>query len=199
MKDGPVRSEILRIAHEQEIPAHDVYVVDASRQTKRISANVAGLGPTVRIALNDNLLNRSNIHGIKAVMGHEMGHYKLHHIVSLLAYLVLMAAAGLFILWWAAPRILAAYGDRWGVRSIADPASAALLSILGGLLGVGGAWLAAQSASSMLAGYGLALGLPLWGVPLCLGAALAIGLLSAVIPAASASRMKITEALRHAG
>ena len=76
---------------------------------------------------------------------------------------------------------------------------AALLSILGGLLGVGGAWLAAQSASSMLAGYGLALGLPLWGVPLCLGAALAIGLLSAVIPAASASRMKITEALRHTG
>ena len=138
MKDGPVRSEILRIAHEQEIPAHDVYVVDASRQTKRISANVAGLGPTVRIALNDNLLNRSNIHGIKAVMGHEMGHYKLHHIVSLLAYLVLMAAAGLFILWWAAPRILAAYGDRWGVRSIADPASAALLSILLVLLGVPG-------------------------------------------------------------
>jgi len=138
MKEGPVRSEILRIAHEQEIPAHDVYVVDASRQTKRISANVAGLGPTVRIALNDNLLNRSNIHGIKAVMGHEMGHYKLHHIISLLAYLVLMAAAGLFILWWAAPRILAAYGDRWGVRSVADPASAALLSILLALLGVPG-------------------------------------------------------------
>ena len=138
MKEGPVRSEILRIAHEQKIPANDVYVVDASRQTKRISANVAGLGPTVRIALNDNLLNRSNIHGIKAVMGHEMGHYKLHHIVSLLAYVVLMAAAGLFILWWATPRILAAYGERWGVRNVADPASAALLSIMLALLGIPG-------------------------------------------------------------
>jgi STE24 endopeptidase len=138
MKDGPVRSEILRIAHEQKIPANDVFIVDASRQTKRISANVAGLGPTVRIALNDNLLNRSNIHGIKAVMGHEMGHYKLHHIISLLAYVVLMAAAGLFILWWVAPRILAAYGDRWGVRKVADPASAALLSIMLALLGIPG-------------------------------------------------------------
>ena len=136
MKEGPVRSEILRIAHEQKIPANDVFVVDASRQTKRISANVAGLGPTVRIALNDNLLNRSNIHGIKAVMGHEMGHYKLGHIQTLLLWLVLMAAVGLFIMWWAAPRILARYGGRWNVRDVRDPASAALLSLLLAILGV---------------------------------------------------------------
>ena len=136
MAEGPVRSEILRIAHEQKIPANDVFVVDASRQTKRISANVAGLGPTVRIALNDNLLNRSNIEGIKAVMGHEMGHYKLGHIRTLLLWLVLMAAAGLFILWWAAPRLLARYGERWKVRDVRDPASAALLSLLLAILGV---------------------------------------------------------------
>jgi STE24 endopeptidase len=67
-------------------PTNDVYVVDASKQTKRISANVAGLGPTIRIALNDNLLNRSNLAGIKAVMGHEMGHYVLYHIQKLLLY-----------------------------------------------------------------------------------------------------------------
>lgn len=135
MQPGPVREEILRIAHEQEIPANDVYVVDASKQTKRISANVAGLGPTIRIALNDNLLNRSNIHGIKAVMGHEMGHYQLYHIQKLLLYLTLMALAGFFIAWWAAPRLLARHGDRWGVRDVADPASAPLLhAILAALL-----------------------------------------------------------------
>ena len=128
MAEGPVRSEILRIAHEQKIPANDVYVVDASRQTKRISANVAGLGPTIRIALNDNLLNRSNIHGIKAVMGHEMGHYKLYHIQKMLAYLAIMALVGFAIVAWAAPRILARHGERWGVREIADPASAPLLN-----------------------------------------------------------------------
>lgn len=127
MAAGPVRSEILRIAHEQDIPADDVYVVDASRQTKRISANVAGLGPTIRIALNDNLLNRSNIHGIKAVMGHEMGHYKLYHIQKLLTYLTLMALVGFAIVAWAAPRLLARYGGKWGVREVADPASAPLL------------------------------------------------------------------------
>jgi STE24 endopeptidase len=82
------------------------------------------------------LLNRSNIHGIKAVMGHEMGHYKLNHIATLLAYLVLMAAVGLFILWWAAPRLLARYGDKWGVTKVTDPASAALFMLLLALLGV---------------------------------------------------------------
>lgn len=135
MQPGQVRDEILRIAHEQDIPANDVYVVDASKQTKRISANVAGLGPTIRIALNDNLLNRSNIHGIKAVMGHEMGHYKLYHIQKLLLYLTLMALAGFFIAWWAAPRLLARHGERWGVQDVADPGSAPLLhAILAALL-----------------------------------------------------------------
>ena len=134
MPAGPVRSEILRIAHEQRIPTNDVYVVDASRQTKRISANVAGLGPTIRIALNDNLLNRSNIHGIKAVMGHEMGHYKLYHIQKLLAYLAVLTLIGFAILAWAAPRLLARYGTRWKVRDIADPGSAPLLYALLALL-----------------------------------------------------------------
>ena len=141
MEAGPVRSEILRIAHEQDIPADNVYVVDASKQTKRISANVAGLGPTIRIALNDNLLNRSNLPGIKAVMGHEMGHYKLYHIQKLLLYLSLMALAALAICYWAIPRLLARHGDRWGVKAVADPASApiffgllALLAVPGGLI-----------------------------------------------------------------
>ena len=130
MADGPVRTEILRIAQEQKIPTDNVYVVDASKQSKRISANVSGLGPTIRISLNDNLLNRSNIHGIKAVMGHEMGHYNLNHIEKLLLYLTLMMLVLFATLYYVAPRILARYGAKWGVRDIADPASAPLLYMM---------------------------------------------------------------------
>ena len=138
MEAGPLRSEILRIAHEQGIPTDDVYVVDASKQTKRISANVSGLGPTIRIALNDNLLNRSNQAGIKAVMGHEMGHYKLFHIQKLLIYLTLMALAWFFVTYWAVPKLLARYGDRWGVREVSDPGSAPIFWALLALLGIPG-------------------------------------------------------------
>ena len=138
LQQGPVRSEILRIAQEQGIPTDEVFVVDASRQTKRISANVSGLGPTVRIALNDNLLNRSNLAGIKAVMGHEMGHYKLNHIQKLLAYLTLMALAGFAFTWWAVPKLLARHGERWGVREVADPGSAPVIMAVLALLGIPG-------------------------------------------------------------
>ena len=124
--------------HEQNIPTNDVYVIDASKQTKRISANVAGLGPTIRIALNDNLLNRSNLAGIKAVMGHEMGHYKLHHVQKLLAYLMILSLVGFLITYWAVPKLLARYGDQWGVREVADPASAPVFMIVLALLGIPG-------------------------------------------------------------
>ena len=130
MADGPVKAEILRIAHEQGIPTNDVFVVDASKQTKRISANVSGLGPTIRIALNDNLLNRSNIHGIKAVMGHEMGHYKLYHIQKLLLYITLMALVAFGLMYWLAPQILAKNSEKWGVSEVSDPASAPLLHMI---------------------------------------------------------------------
>ena len=136
MTPSPARSEILRIAHEQGIPTNDVYVVDASKQSKRISANVSGLGPTIRIALNDNLLNRSNLAGVKAVMGHEMGHYKLYHIQKLLLYLTLMALAAFLLTFWAVPKLLARYGPRWGVRDVADPASAPVFWALVALFGI---------------------------------------------------------------
>lgn len=138
MAAGPVRSEILRIAHEQGIPTDEVFVVDASRQTKRISANVSGLGPTIRIALNDNLLNRSNIAGIKAVMGHEMGHYKLNHILKLLVYLTLMALAAFAFTYWAVPKLLARHSARWGVREVSDPGSAPVFMAVLALLGIPG-------------------------------------------------------------
>ena len=47
--------------HTKVMVVDDVWVVDSSRQTKRISANVSGLWGTQRISLNDNLLNRTSL------------------------------------------------------------------------------------------------------------------------------------------
>ena len=130
MAAGPMRDNILGMAHRQGIPADNVYVFDASKQTKRISANVSGLGPTIRISLNDNLLNRSSPEGVMSVMGHEMGHYVLGHIAKSLLYLTLLTFGLMFLLWWASPRLLARYGARWGVRDASDPAVAPLFGIV---------------------------------------------------------------------
>jgi STE24 endopeptidase len=80
LADAKVREPILSLARANGIPATEVFEMDASRQTKRISANVSGALGTTRVTLNDNLLNRCTLPEIEAVMGHEMGHYVLNHV-----------------------------------------------------------------------------------------------------------------------
>ena len=87
LDDPRVTAPILRMAHANGIPTNDVYEIDASRQSTRISANVSGFANTMRITLNDNLLRRGSPEEIQAVMGHEMGHYVLNHIPKLLFFL----------------------------------------------------------------------------------------------------------------
>ena len=136
MQPGPMRDRILAMARAHDVPADNVYVFDQSRQHNRISANVSGLGPTIRISLNDNLLNRSTPAEVKAVMGHELGHYVLGHVWRLILILGLVILAGFFLLWWLAPRILARRGEKWGVREVADPASAPLLMAIFAVYGL---------------------------------------------------------------
>jgi len=127
---GPLRDNILGVAHATGVPAEEVYWFDASRQTTRISANVAGFGETTRIALNDNLLNRSPQESIEAVMGHELGHYVLNHIYEMLVYLGAILFVGFAFVAWGYERAVARWGQAWGVRGIADPAGLPLLGVL---------------------------------------------------------------------
>jgi STE24 endopeptidase len=127
---GPLRDNILSIARATGVPAEEVYWVDASRQTTRISANVAGFGNTMRIALNDNLLNRSAPESIEAVMGHELGHYVLNHVYESLIYNAVIFVLAFAAVAWGFTRAVARWGQRWGVSGIADPAGVPLLGVL---------------------------------------------------------------------
>jgi len=114
MADGPLRSRIEGMAAQHGIPAEHIYVSDASKQTKRISANVSGLGPTIRIVLNDNLLGRTSEPEIVAVMGHEMGHYVLGHKWFNAAGLLAIVGLGLFVAGRVVPLPVGAPGrGRW--------------------------------------------------------------------------------------
>jgi STE24 endopeptidase len=132
---GPIRDRIVAIAAANQIPAEHIYVSDASRQTKRISANVSGVGPTIRITLNDNLLERTAPEEVVAVMGHEMGHYVLNHIWKLILAFTLVFLAMFFVVSRLAPALIAR-NPRWGVRDVADPAATPVLLLLAGLCGL---------------------------------------------------------------
>jgi STE24 endopeptidase len=130
LPSGPVRDQILSMARANGVPANNVYLFDASRQSKRISANVSGLGSTIRISLNDNLLNRSTPAEVQAVMGHELGHYVLNHIPKMLIFLLLIIGTGAWFVDWAFHRLTVRYGTSWNIRSIADVAGLPLLAVL---------------------------------------------------------------------
>ena len=130
LRDPALRDPILSLARANGIPAEHVYVVDASKQTKRVSANVAGLFGTTRIALNDNLLHRTSPAGVKAVMGHEMGHYVLNHVSKSILFFGVVLVAGFAFLRWAFDGAAARWGGKWGHRGVADPAGLPLIVAL---------------------------------------------------------------------
>ncbi|MGB8840097.1 MAG: M48 family metalloprotease, partial [Aliidongia sp.] len=92
---GPAREAVLSLARANQVPTEHVEWFDASKQTTRISANVAGFLNTTRIALNDNLMNKTSLPEIKAVLGHEMGHYVLNHVWKLPILVTLMIGLAL--------------------------------------------------------------------------------------------------------
>jgi STE24 endopeptidase len=133
LDDGPIRDSILSMARANDIPSDNVYWFDASRQTTRISANVSGALGTTRISLNDNLLNRTSPEEIEAVMGHEMGHYILNHIQTLVIQIGLVLAFGFAFVAWGFNKALDRWGQNWGIRDVGDtaglPLFAAVLSV----------------------------------------------------------------------
>jgi STE24 endopeptidase len=130
LADPKLRDPILAMARANEIPVKQVFVFDASRQTTRISANVAGFFGTTRIALNDNLVKQCTVPEVRAVMAHEMGHYLLDHQVKLVTaqgilFLVVFGLTAL--LFNSATR---RWGKSWGIEGIADPAGLPLLALI---------------------------------------------------------------------
>src|SRR5271170_546713 len=130
-----IKQQILSLAHANGIPASDVYEVDASKQSNRVSANVCGLFGTERITLNDNLLKRVSPEGILSTMGHEMGHYVLHHINNAVIFFTLLAIIFFSLLRWTLAYSLSRWGARWQIRDVGDvavlPLAVLILSIFG--------------------------------------------------------------------
>lgn len=122
LQDAKIKDPILSMARANGIPATDVYEFDASRQSNRVSANVSGLGATMRISLNDNLLNRCTLPEIETTMGHEMGHYVLNHVYKGLVMNGVVVVIAFAFVNWGVGFALARWGESWGIRGMTDVA-----------------------------------------------------------------------------
>ena len=133
LDDPKVTQPILSMARANGIPVNDVFKIDASKQTTRMSANVGGFANTMRITLNDNLLRRGSPEEIQSIMGHEMGHYVLNHIYKAIIFYFIVIVSLFALLNWSVNWSLQRWGEHWQIRGVGDTAVFPLVVLLGSI------------------------------------------------------------------
>lgn len=130
---GEVRTALEAIADDVDIPHDRIFMYDGSRQSDRFTANVSGLGPTARIAISDVALEEASIDEVRAVTGHEAGHYKLRHILRYLIILPALAVLFFFLL----DRLFAPTARLLGSDARLDePRGLPVFAVVGSVLGL---------------------------------------------------------------
>jgi STE24 endopeptidase len=96
--EGELATRVARLLERCGFKASGLYMMDGSKRSSHGNAFFAGFGAGKRIVLFDTLVSRLEPAEVEAVLAHELGHYKLHHIVKMLALSAALTFAGLFVL-----------------------------------------------------------------------------------------------------
>jgi STE24 endopeptidase len=88
---GEVRDALVVMAQESGVPTGRIFVYDGSRQSNNFTANVSGVAGSARIAISDVAFKGASLDEVRAVTGHEIGHYVLHHVWRSVLVLSLLA------------------------------------------------------------------------------------------------------------
>lgn len=98
MEDSPLRQAIHAMAAKCGFPLGEISVMDGSKRSTKANAFFTGFGKTKKIALYDTLIDEQTQDELVAVLAHEIGHFKLRHIVQRLAVSVVQAGVLFFLL-----------------------------------------------------------------------------------------------------
>jgi STE24 endopeptidase len=130
---GQVRDAVVEMAQRAGIPPDKVYMYNGSRQSNNFTANAGGVGSTARVAISDVAFKNASLDEVRAVTGHEIGHYVLKHTWwGILFYSVLAV-----ILFWIADRTFGWFARRFGSSAtIAEPRGLPVLMFMVSLFGL---------------------------------------------------------------
>ena len=112
-----------------------MFLMDASKKSNQINAYVTGIGASKRVVVWDNTIQKMAPQEVLFVVGHELGHYVLGHVVKGVAFALAMILAGLYLAYRALHWIVHLRGERWGVHSQEDWATLAVLLLIASVLG----------------------------------------------------------------
>jgi len=98
MQDGSLKHRIEALLAKCGFRSSGLFVMDGSRRSTHGNAYFTGFGKTKRIVFFDTLISRLNENEIEAVLAHELGHFKLHHVVRRMAWTFAVSLAFLWLL-----------------------------------------------------------------------------------------------------
>jgi STE24 endopeptidase len=116
--EGPVRTALVEMGAEAGIAEDRIVMFDGSRQSNNFNANVSGVFGTGRIAISDVALKQASLDEVKAVTGHEIGHYVLGHVWRFVYLFSGMAIVGFFLTNLIYDRVASMFGSK---AQIGDP------------------------------------------------------------------------------
>ena len=98
IEDGELKESIVSYARSVKFPLAGVFVMDGSKRSSKSNAFFTGFGKNKRIALFDTLIDKHPGREIVAILAHEIGHYKLKHIIKGLIISILHSGVIFFLL-----------------------------------------------------------------------------------------------------
>lgn len=100
MQDPELKERVERLMARCGFRVKGLMVMDGSRRTTHGNAYFTGFGRSKRIVFFDTLLQRLNPGEVEAVLAHELGHFKLRHVVKRMAWLAVASLGLLWLLGW---------------------------------------------------------------------------------------------------
>jgi STE24 endopeptidase len=134
LENKALETRILGLASRAGIEESRVYEVKKSVDTRKVNAYVTGLGGTKRIVLWDTILARLTPREILFVVGHEMGHYVLHHTLAIILGATVLTTLSLYTVHRLAGHLIGTQAGQLGFDRLDDVASLPLLLLLGSVV-----------------------------------------------------------------
>lgn len=120
LADKTLESKILAEAARAGIAGSHVYEANLSLDTRLDNAYCTGLFGTRRIVFWDNMLKDLNQDELLFVLGHEMGHYVLHHMVKLITFASVLALISFYAAYLLVGPLIRRFQTRWGFNTPSD-------------------------------------------------------------------------------
>ena len=98
LEEGNLKNDIEKYSKKVGFDLSNIFVIDGSKRSTKANAYFSGFGKQKRVTLYDTLLNKLNDNQIIAVIAHEIGHYKKHHIIFNLIFSTIQTGLMLYIL-----------------------------------------------------------------------------------------------------